>query len=332
MKNRNIFKLVLFILSIFSFTEIDVYAIPPISLIEGKNVEAIVTEDECERDDIGIPEIKCFSSSEAIPCKVNGEIKFFKAYEEVGKSYKNNVATLQLYSLFGNGDLIAKSEFCDILCKDGEMVHGILMDHALGKDYIDLISAVRELHDRSQKTVPVEVAKRVQQKYYNLIWLDLLALQNDRQLCNMFFEYTITGKNIHLIDIQGIDNDNAFSSFDSKNNFNKLFYGSSIEQTAPLPVFEYIDADLYKRFMTISEKEIADSISGILNIAQVEETIARFRTLQGYLLANKDIKIITPKAWNEETLEVLKRSHDNKRYFGGLLLYDIMDQTKPIAM
>lgn len=48
MKNRNIFKLVLFILSIFSFTDTCVYAIPPISLIEGKNVEAIVTEDKRE--------------------------------------------------------------------------------------------------------------------------------------------------------------------------------------------------------------------------------------------------------------------------------------------
>lgn len=192
--------------------------------------------------------------------------------------------------MFGNGDLIAKSEFCDILCKDGEVVHGILMDHALGKDYIDLISAVRELHVISQKTVPVEVAKRVQQKYYNLIWLDLLALQNDRQLCNMFFEYTITGDSIHLIDIQGIDNDNTFGSFDSTNKFNQLFYGFSTERTTPLPVFEYIDADLYKSFMTVREEEIADSINDILNTTQVEETIARFRTLKGYLLANKDIK------------------------------------------
>ena len=84
--------------------------------------------------------------------------------------------------------------------------------------------------------------------------------------------------------------------------------------------------------MTIREEEIADSISDILNTTQVEETITRFRTLKGYLLANKDIKIITPEAWDEETLEALKRSHGNKRYFGGLLLYDIMDQTKPIAM
>lgn len=54
MKNRNILKLVLFILSIFSFTEIDVYAIPPISLIEGKNVEAIITEDKREKYNVGI--------------------------------------------------------------------------------------------------------------------------------------------------------------------------------------------------------------------------------------------------------------------------------------
>lgn len=83
--------------------------------------------------------------------------------------------------------------------------------------------------------------------------------------------------------------------------------------------------------MTISEKN-ADSISSILNTTQVEETIARFRILKSYLLTNKDIKIIIPEAWNEETLEALKRSRGNKRYFGGLLLYGIMDQTNPIAM
>lgn len=112
----------------------------------------------------------------------------------------------------------------------------------------------------------------------------------------MFFEYTITGDSIHLIDIQGIDNDNTFGSFDSTNKFNQLFYGFSTERTTPLPVFEYIDADLYKSFMTVREEEIADSINDILNTTQVEETIARFRTLKGYLLVNKDIKIITPEA------------------------------------
>lgn len=192
---------------------------------------------------------------------------------------------------------------------------------------------MEQLFDKSQNPVPIKVDKHVQQKYYNLIWLDLLALQEDRQFDNMFFEYTIAGNNIYFTNIQGIDNDNAFYICDSEKRFNKLFYKSQdglvTEQTPPLPVFKYIDADLYEKFMTIREEEIAGSISSILTPAQVEETIDRFRRLKNYLLTNKDIKIITEEGWNEETLEALSRSHGNKRYLGGLLFnWDMKDHSQ----
>lgn len=327
MKNRNISKLLLFIFSLFSLVKIGTYAIPPLTLVEGTDIEAIVTEEERENYDIGVSEIKCFSSFEAVKCRLksNNEVKFFKSAESFDRSYKNNIVTLQLYSLFGNGDLIARSEFCDITCKDGNIVHGILMDLALGRDYMSFISDVEQLYKEAKRHVLIKVDKHVQQKYYNLIWLDLLALQEDRQLSNMFFEYTIAGNNIYFTNIQGIDNDNAFYLYDSKKRFNKLFYGLldglATERTSPLLVFKYIDADLYEKFMTIREEEIADSISEILTPAQVEETIDRFRMLKNYLLTNKDIKIITEEGWNEETLEALKASHGNKRYLGGLLSY-----------
>ncbi len=330
MKNRNISKLLLFIFSLFSLANIGTYAIPPLTLVEGTDIEAIVTEEERENYDIGVSEIKSFGNSGAAKCRVksNNEVKFFKSAEHFDRSYKNNIVTLQLYSLFGNGDLIARSEFCDITCKDGDIVHGILMDHALGQDYLDLIYAVKKLYKKAKRPIPIKVDKHVQQKYYNLIWLDLLALQYDRQLINMFFEYIIAGNNIYFTNIQGIDNDNAFYLYDSKKRFNELFYGLQdglvTEQTPFLPVFKYIDADLYKKFMTISEEEIASSTSSILTPAQVEETIDRFRMLKNYLLTNKDIKIITEEGWNEETLEALSRSHVDKRYLEGLLSYSNM--------
>lgn len=325
MKNRNISKLLLFIFNLFNLVKIGTYAIPPLTLVEGTDIEAIVTEEERENYDIGVSEIKTFGGSKPAKCRLksNNEVKFFKSAESFDRSYKNNIATLQLYSLFGNGDLIAKSEFCDVTCKDGDIVHGILMDHALGQDYMSFIADVDQLFDKFQNPIPIKVDKHVQQKYYNLIWLDLLALQEDRQLSNMFFEYTIAGNNIYFTNIQGIDNDNAFDIYNSEKRFNKLFYKSQdglvTKQTPFLLAFKYIDADLYKKFMTISEEEIASSISSLLSLQQVEETLDRFRILKKYLLTNKDLKIITKEAWNEETLEALKDSHGNKRYLGGLL-------------
>lgn len=332
MRNGKVFKLLLFIFSLFSFANLGVYAVPPLSLVEGKDIEVVVTQEEREASIIGVSEIKTFGGSSSAKCRLksNNEVKFFKSAESFDRSYKNNIATLQLYSLFGNGDLIAKSEFCDVTCKDGDIVHGILMDHALGQDYMSFIADVDQLFDKFQNPIPIKVDKHVQQKYYNLIWLDLLALQEDRQLSNMFFEYTIAGNNIYFTNIQGIDNDNAFYIYNSEKRFNKLFYqtpdGLVTEQTPILPVFKYIDADLYKKFMTISEEEIASSISSLLSLQQVEETLDRFRILKKYLLTNKDLKIITKEAWNEETLEALSRSHGNKRYLGGLLSYSNMKE------
>ena len=53
-------------------------------------------------------------------------MKYFKGTdkddERFMKKMKSNVATSNLYELFGNSDLVVKSLFCEIKCTNGKIL------------------------------------------------------------------------------------------------------------------------------------------------------------------------------------------------------------------
>ncbi|GEM_PF-5434837 len=136
-----------------------------------------------------------------------------------------NVATSRMAKYLGMNDLIAESKTVLVENENGNLNRGNLMEKARGMEIYDILEKCK---DEGKEVKGATITSEAAEKLLKLSMLDFVTGQLDRHLGNVLFGYEIreskSNKNevyVELTDIQGIDNDMAFGSY----NANELKYG-----------------------------------------------------------------------------------------------------------
>lgn len=240
--------------------------------------------------------------------------EFFNFMSDIGKQYtaldamegsanisiganitNRNIATSRLAELLGQENLIANSQRLCIHTADGDL-HGVVMDQAIGKDIrssdpIDKME-LSQIADFSDPEFQRQVA--------NLEIMDILSGQVDRNMGNMFYQFSdaIDGKR-RLTGIQGIDNDAAFGLNDISR--------ASREMVA-LNEVTMIDAGLNENLMKLNRNVLDYTFGDILRPEEIEAMDNRLVQIKDHVL-NDGVKIMQPDEWSKETAQQLDSRH-----------------------
>lgn len=210
------------------------------------------------------------------------------------------------------------------------------MDVASGEPLYQILGKINNKDIASLTILP-----SFQRKLNNLMWLDLLSLQLDRQdykTINAFFGINVEDGCAKIIGIQGIDNDQSFgilgdNCFSNKEELENFFNRSAMgyEKTSGkcewLPMFKYIDSSLFDKFLSIKDEEIEICLNGILEEEQIDDTKSRLRKIKEHIVS-KNIRKLDEDAWNEETLCALKDSMSDVSFHKVYILDKLIEKAR----
>lgn len=219
----------------------------------------------------------------------------YKVAEDAGVEYGSNltvrnVASTRLAELLGQNDLLAKSEkVC--LNNRGVKTEGVVMARANG---IDFNSEKQADINRFGKTDDF-TDPNFQRQVSNLEIIDYLAGQTDRNVGNMFYQFSDeAGGKPRPTGIQGIDNDAAFGST-----------MAPCPGTVPISKINMIDVQLAENLRQIDKAALEYTFGDILNANEINRLDQRFQDVKGQL---SKARIMQPFDWNAQTsAEMIER-------------------------
>lgn len=151
-------------------------------------------------------------------------------------------------------------------------------------------TTVETLQIKSQLTELTEGDLRhpdLRRQLSNAQWLDLLCGQVDRHMGNLMIDTS----GVPVVKL--IDNDLAFGP-------NNKAYGLDVLQGTPkfrLPTKPVtIDADFQEKFLKMTEEDLRKSTEGLLNTAEQNGLVERYRLLKAYIKSGAVEKVKRPEA------------------------------------
>ena len=214
---------------------------------------------------------------------------------------------------------------CKLMPKMEMTVHngqlGVLMDVAKGVKPF-------EQHSGKFNWVPVEDKRQpqkaafIQQQLNSAEWLDGICAQQDRHAGNLFVDPD-SGK------VTLIDNDMGFYPGQShvrspsKNPRFRRFSGSTAGKPA------VIDAQVYKKLMSITPAKIHEQMDGLLNRTEIQSTISRIEELQSHAkkLAKKGRVINDWQQWRDPSTGMSAAKYQRRKAPDSYLL-SVQGQSK----
>ena len=177
-----------------------------------------------------------------------------------------NVATSRAAEVLGISELIVKSDLA-VLEKGGELIPGIAMDEAQGKE-------MGKIHQKAKDTQGrVEYTAKALLQISMLQVFDAICLQGDRKGDNFFGQYPENGGVYTVTGITGIDNDMAFGK-KRLDDFTSLY---SKEKLVALP------GDFVQRVLDLNPAVLAHQLSDILTDDELTALDARIAQVKKVL-------------------------------------------------
>lgn len=202
----------------------------------------------------------------------------------------NNIATLRLAKLLGLENLIVNTEYVNLV-KQGEIVKtGILMDYARGISVWDF------------KKIPNRcISPKFQRAMSNLMILDSICAQRDREIPNYFVDVHENGNEV--IDINAFDNDMSFNEFvDLKKSNYDICAIITQDDKISLP---HMDRMLAEKILNIEENQLENILSDMLEDWKIEATKYRFNqikiAIKNTIDSNRNF-LIEIQDWNFNTI------------------------------
>jgi hypothetical protein len=123
--------------------------------------------------------------------------------------------------------------------------------------------------------------------------LDVLCGQVDRHMGNVFVQQDESGK---TIGVTGIDNDLAFGK------------DVGTEKDEEIPSFKglppVVDREVAKAIERLTEKDLRDALQGLIDEAEIAQTVQRLATLQKYLGSLPKDRKLKAKQWGPEARQL----------------------------
>lgn len=172
-----------------------------------------------------------------------------------------NVSSTRLAERLGVSDLLARSETVFFEKTDGRVVREVYkvnsMEAFTGKNVMDMFELAQSVKNPGKLygkkiTFSAKAAKQM----FDLQVIDLIAGQIDRHFHNVLACYEISGNDVVIKGIKGIDNDLAFGKIDATKQVDRLLPISDTDYDADGNVVKkktgipFISRELYDRLMT----------------------------------------------------------------------------------
>jgi hypothetical protein len=194
-----------------------------------------------------------------------------------------NIAMYKLDQLLGTG-VVPKTERASYSDPSKEISQAAtVMDLLHGKEMGEMIRGERKRAEALAKDNRPSNKHReqnplrkpeIQKQFSNLQLLDVIAGQADRHFNNIM---AITDKTTgEVVGIRAIDNDFCFGLTTEADQFNTDFI---YQRKMP----DFVDKGTAEHILTIDEKDVRDTLAGLLNDAEIEQTVKRFKTVKEYL-------------------------------------------------
>lgn len=183
---------------------------------------------------------------------------------------------------------------------------GFVTEKAQGDEMSSFIKnnqVVRDSDNAGPDTVAMEdpVLQRCMNK---LQILDAIAGQLDRHAGNYFVQRDPeTGK---VLGVTGIDNDMSFGA-------NMATPDNEVGAHNYLALPELVDEEFGRRLLQVSDKDIRDTLAGLLSEAEIEATVSRFNVVRDVVRNLEEQGELTAE-WGKETLD---RQLESERYTTG---------------
>lgn len=202
----------------------------------------------------------------------------------------NNIATLRVAKLLGLENLIVNTEYVNLI-KDGEIIKtGILMDHARGVSVWDF----KKNPDRC-------ISPKFQMAMSNLMILDSICAQRDREIPNYFVDLSENGNEV--IGVNAFDNDMSFNEFvDLKKSNYDICAMITRDDKISLP---HMDRTLAEKILNIEENQLEDVLSDVLEDWKIKATKYRFSQIKTAIKNTTDSNknfLIEIQDWDSNTL------------------------------
>jgi len=172
---------------------------------------------------------------------------------------------------------------------------GFVTEKAKGEEMGNLLrndKVVRDAENAGPDTVAMEdpVLQRCMNK---LQILDAIAGQLDRHAGNYFVQRDPeTGK---VLGVTGIDNDMSFGA-------NMTTPDNDVNAHNYLAMPELVDEEFGRRLLQVSDKDIRDTLAGLLSEAEIEATVSRFNVVRDVVRNLEEQGELTAE-WGKETLD-----------------------------
>ena len=202
----------------------------------------------------------------------------------------NNIATLRIAKLLDLENLIVNTEYVNLV-KDGEIVKaGILIDHARGVSVWDF----KKIPDRC-------ISPKFQMAMSNLMILDSICAQRDREIPNYFVDLSENGNEV--IGVNAFDNDMSFNEFvDLKKSNYVICAMITRDDKINLP---HMDKTLAEKVLNIEENQLEDALSDILEDWKIKATQYRFSQIKAAIKNTIDSNenfLVEVQNWDSNTL------------------------------
>lgn len=172
---------------------------------------------------------------------------------------------------------------------------GFVTEKAKGEEMGNLLrddKVVRDADNAGPDAVAMEdpVLQRCMNK---LQILDAIAGQLDRHAGNYFVQRDPeTGK---VLGVTGIDNDMSFGA-------NMATPDNDVNAHNYLALPELVDEEFGRRLLQVSDKDIRDTLAGLLSDAEIEATVSRFNVVRDVVRNLEEQGELTAE-WGKETLD-----------------------------
>lgn len=202
----------------------------------------------------------------------------------------NNIATLRIAKFFGLESLIVNTEYVNLI-SNGEIVKtGILMDYARGISVWDF----KKIQDR-------RISPRFQMAMSNLMILDSICAQRDREIPNYFVDVSEVGNDV--IGINAFDNDMSFNEFvDLKKSNYDICAIITQDNKISLP---HMDKDLAEKILNTDASQLRCILSDILEDWKIEATECRFNQIKEAIentIDSNENFLLELQDWNSNTI------------------------------